>query len=61
MTPVWGGRAPGGLMSAQRLRIMRTAAEQLPTRYGVVALLLTEAAEHIEALQAQLAEARRVS
>lgn len=50
-----------GVMSTRRLHVMRTAAAQLPARYGVAALLLLEAVDHIEALQTRLAQARAAS
>lgn len=48
-------------MSTRRLHVMRTAAAQLPARYGVAALLLLEAVDHIEALQALLTQERPAS
>ena len=42
-------------MTAQQLRVLRTAADQLPPRYSVLAGLVREAAGAIEQLQAALA------
>ncbi len=42
-------------MTPQQLRVLRTAADQLPDRYSVLARLVRDAATTIEQLQAQLA------
>lgn len=42
-------------MTPQQLRVLRTAADQLPERYSVVARMLREAVSTIERLQAELA------
>jgi hypothetical protein len=41
-------------MTAQQLRVLRTAADQLPDRYRVLAQMVREAARTIEQLQTAL-------